>query len=297
MNALVQVTGLRKSFGDNEVLKGVDFDVERGEVVAIIGPSGSGKTTMLRCINLLEEPSGGRIVVDGRVVCDQTEDGSMRFADKHEVREIREEVGMVFQRFNLFPHMTALANITEAPRSVKGMSKSEASDLAMELLASVGLANKADAYPLQLSGGQQQRVAIARALAMEPALMLFDEVTSSVDPELAGEILLVMKRLAQQGMTMLVVTHEMSFAADVADRVLFIDHGVIVEQGQASDVLTDPQNPRTRAFLHAVLDRAPMTEDDDSAATAAAGEEGGFGSSDLFTEQVAIDPEGGPDNG
>jgi polar amino acid transport system ATP-binding protein len=165
------------------------------------------------------------------------------------------------------------------------------------LLGSVGLSNKADAYPLQLSGGQQQRVAIARALAMEPALMLFDEVTSSVDPELAGEILLVMKRLAQQGMTMLVVTHEMSFAADVADRVLFIDHGVIVEQGQARDVLTDPQNPRTRAFLHAVLDRAPMTEDESSATTAAAGEEEGFGSSDLFTEQVAIDPEGGPDNG
>ena len=294
MNALVQVTGLRKSFGDNEVLKGVDFEVERGEVVAIIGPSGSGKTTMLRCINLLEQPSGGRIVVDGRVVCEEAEDGSMRFAEKAAVREIREEVGMVFQRFNLFPHMTALDNITEAPKSVRGMSKEDANARALELLDSVGLGHKADAYPLQLSGGQQQRVAIARALAMEPALMLFDEVTSAVDPELAGEILLVMKRLAEQGMTMLVVTHEMSFAADVADRVLFIDHGVIVEQGQARDVLTAPQNPRTRAFLHAVLDRAPMAEDDGSTGV---GEEAGFGGSDLFTEQVAADPEAGPDDG
>ncbi len=294
MNALVQVTGLRKSFGDNEVLKGVDFEVERGEVVAIIGPSGSGKTTMLRCINLLEQPSGGRIVVDGRVVCEEAEDGSMRFAEKAAVREIREEVGMVFQRFNLFPHMTALDNITEAPKSVRGMSKADANERALELLDSVGLGHKADAYPLQLSGGQQQRVAIARALAMEPALMLFDEVTSAVDPELAGEILLVMKRLAEQGMTMLVVTHEMSFAADVADRVLFIDHGVIVEQGQARDVLTAPQSPRTRAFLHAVLDRAPMAEDDGSTSV---GEEAGFGGSDLFTEQVAADPEAGLDDG
>ncbi len=293
MDALVTVSGLHKSYGDLEVLKGIDFEVARGEVVAIIGPSGSGKTTMLRCINLLEEPTGGRIVVDGRIVCDQAEDGSMHFADKGEVREIREEIGMVFQRFNLFPHMTALANITEAPRSVKGMSKSDANDLGMELLDSVGLANKADAYPLQLSGGQQQRVAIARALAMEPALMLFDEVTSAVDPELAGEILLVMKRLAQQGMTMLVVTHEMSFAADVADRVLFMDHGVIVEQGPARDLLTNPQNPRTRAFLHAVLDRAPMTEDDDSITA----EEVGFGGADLFSEQAPVEPESGADDG
>jgi len=293
MDALVTVSGLHKSYGDLEVLKGIDFEVARGEVVAIIGPSGSGKTTMLRCINLLEEPTGGRIVVDGRIVCDQAEDGSMHFADKGEVREIREEIGMVFQRFNLFPHMTALANITEAPRSVKGMSKSDANDLGMELLDSVGLANKADAYPLQLSGGQQQRVAIARALAMEPALMLFDEFTSAVDPELAGEILLVMKRLAQQGMTMLVVTHEMSFAADVADRVLFMDHGVIVEQGPARDLLTNPQNPRTRAFLHAVLDRAPMTEDDDSITA----EEVGFGGADLFSEQAPVEPESGADDG
>ncbi|GMQ85833.1 MAG: amino acid ABC transporter ATP-binding protein [Acidimicrobiia bacterium] len=295
MNSLVQVTGLRKSFGDLEVLKGVDFDVERGEVVAIIGPSGSGKTTMLRCINLLERPTGGRVEVDGRVLCDELDDGTMKFAEKGDVREIREQVGMVFQRFNLFPHMTALDNITEAPRSVRGLSKADADALATGLLESVGLGHKADAYPLQLSGGQQQRVAIARALAMEPAVMLFDEVTSAVDPELAGEILLVMKRLAQQGMTMLVVTHEMSFAAEVADRVLFIDHGVIVEQGPARDVLTDPQNPRTRAFLHAVLDRAPMTEDGGSAA--GVGEESGFGSSDLFTDQAAADPKAEPADG
>ena len=295
MDALVTVSGLHKSYGDLEVLKGIDFKVARGEVVAIIGPSGSGKTTMLRCINLLEQPTGGRIMVDGRVVCEELGDGTMRFAERGDVREIREQVGMVFQRFNLFPHMTALANIAEAPRSVKGMSKSDARDLARELLDSVGLADKADTYPLQLSGGQQQRVAIARALAMKPALMLFDEVTSAVNPELAGEILLVMKRLAQQGMTMLVVTHEMSFAADVADRVLFIDHGVIVEQGPARDLLTNPQNPRTRAFLHAVLDRAPMTEDDDS--ITATGEEAGFGSTDLFSEQTAVEPESGPDDG
>ena len=171
MDALVTVSGLHKSYGDLEVLKGIDFEVARGEVVAIIGPSGSGKTTMLRCINLLEQPTGGRIMVDGRVVREELGDGTMRFAERGDVREIREQVGMVFQRFNLFPHMTALANIAEAPRSVKGLSKSDARDLARELLDSVGLADKADAYPLQLSGGQQQRVAIARALAMKPALM------------------------------------------------------------------------------------------------------------------------------
>jgi len=269
MDALVNVTGLRKSFGSNEVLRGVDFAVGRGEVVAIIGPSGSGKTTMLRCVNLLERPTGGRVEVDGHVLCEQLDDGKMQFADKREIRETREHVGMVFQRFNLFPHMTVLANIIEAPVAVKGVNKDHAKARAHELLEVIGLGHKADAYPLQLSGGQRQRVAIARALAMEPAVMLFDEVTSSVDPELAGEILLVMKRLAQEGMTMLVVTHEMSFAADVADRVLFIDHGLVVEQGPAAEVLSNPQNERTRAFLRAVLDRAPMTTDEE------AGEDGG----------------------
>ncbi len=268
MAPLVKITGLRKSFGKTEVLKGVDCEIERGEVVAVIGPSGSGKTTMLRCVNLLERPSAGRIEVDGRVLCEEQPDGKMKFAPKDGIREARENVGMVFQRFNLFPHMTALRNITEAPVAVKGLPKAEANTRAHELLESVGLGHKADAYPLQLSGGQQQRVAIARAVAMDPTLMLFDEVTSSVDPELAGEILLVMKRLAEQGMTMLVVTHEMGFAAEVADRVLFIDHGLVVEQGKAAEVLGNPQNERTKAFLRAVLDRAPMEESEDPARSA-----------------------------
>lgn len=259
---LVTVKGLRKSFGDVEVLKGVDFAVDKGEVISIIGPSGSGKTTMLRCVNLLERPSGGSIEVDGKILCEEQPDGSMRFATKADIRAAREHVGMVFQRFNLFPHMTALQNVIEAPMAVKGVARGVAKERGHELLESVGLGHKAEAYPLQLSGGQQQRVAIARALAMEPALMLFDEVTSAVDPELAGEILLVMKRLAQDGMTMLVVTHEMGFAAEVADRVLFIDHGRIVEQGPADEVLSRPQNPRTVSFLRAVLERAPMDEED-----------------------------------
>ena len=262
-DALVRVSGLHKSFGDLEVLKGIDFEVDRGEVVAIIGPSGSGKTTMLRCVNLLERPTAGRIEVDSRVLCEEQPDGSMRFSNRAEIRGIREQVGMVFQRFNLFPHMTAIENVIEAPMSVKGVTRADAKSRAHGLLESVGLGHKADSYPLQLSGGQQQRVAIARALAMDPAVMLFDEVTSSVDPELAGEILLVMKQLAQGGMTMLVVTHEMGFAAEVADRVLFIDHGLIVEEGPAREVLAKPKNPRTRAFLRAVLERAPMAEEDD----------------------------------
>ena len=261
-DALVTVSGLRKSFGDVEVLRGIDFEVARGEVVAIIGPSGSGKTTMLRCVNLLERPSAGRIEVDGRVLCEENADGSMKFSDKAEIRAIREHVGMVFQRFNLFPHFTAVENVIEAPMAVRGLSRKDAKVRALQLLDSVGLAHKADSYPLQLSGGQQQRVAIARALAMDPAFMLFDEVTSAVDPELAGEILQVMKRLAQEGMTMLVVTHEMGFAAEVADRVLFIDHGLIVEEGPATEVLGKPKHQRTRSFLRAVLERAPMAEEE-----------------------------------
>jgi len=260
--ALVTGSGLHKSFSDVGVLRGIDFEVARGEVVAIIGPSGSGKTTMLRCVNLLERPSAGRIEVDGRVLCEENADGSMRFSDKAEIRAIREHVGMVFQRFNLFPHFTAVENVIEAPMAVRGLSRKDAKARALELLDSVGLAHKADSYPLQLSGGQQQRVAIARALAMDPAFMLFDEVTSAVDPELAGEILLVMKRLAQEGMTMLVVTHEMGFAAEVADRVLFIDHGLIVEEGPATEVLGKPKHQRTRSFLRAVLERAPMAEEE-----------------------------------
>jgi polar amino acid transport system ATP-binding protein len=263
MAPLVSVQGLTKSFGDLQILNGIDLDVEAGEVVSIIGPSGSGKTTILRCINLLERPDGGRIEVDGQVLCQDGPDGKIQFASKSDIRKIREEVGMVFQRFNLFPHMTALENVTEAPMAVKGVDKASAVSRARELLDSVGLSHRADHYPLQMSGGQQQRVAIARALAMEPMVMLFDEVTSAVDPELAGEILLVMKQLADQGMTMIVVTHEMGFAADVSDRVLFIDHGRVVEEGLASQVLGSPKQDRTRAFLRAVLDRAPMTEEGD----------------------------------
>jgi len=258
MAPLVKVEGLRKSFGDQQILNGVDLEVRRGEVVSIIGPSGSGKTTILRCLNLLERPSGGRIEVDGQMLCEEDAQGRMRFASKNQIRHIREEVGMVFQRFNLFPHMTALENIVEAPVSVKDVDKDEAEKTAERLLDSVGLSHRANHYPMQMSGGQQQRVAIARALAMDPAVMLFDEVTSAVDPELAGEILLVMKHLAEQGMTMIVVTHEMGFAAEVSDRVLFIDHGVVVEEGPATQVLEHPKSERTRAFLRAVLDRAPM---------------------------------------
>jgi polar amino acid transport system ATP-binding protein len=260
MTPIVKVSGLKKSFGDLQILNGIDLEVAPGEVVAIIGPSGSGKTTVLRCLNLLERPDGGRIEVDGRVLCEEDANGKVKFASKRATREIREELGMVFQRFNLFPHMTALENITEAPRAVKGVSRADAEAKARELLDSVGLSHRADHYPLQMSGGQQQRVAIARSLAMDPAVMLFDEVTSSVDPELAGEILLVMKRLADEGMTMIVVTHEMGFAADVADRVLFMDHGSVVEQGSAEQVLGDPQHDRTKSFLRAVLDRAPMED-------------------------------------
>lgn len=271
--ALVKVSGLRKSFGDNEVLGGVDFSVDQGEVLAIIGPSGSGKTTMLRCVNLLERPDAGTIEVGGQVLCSPGSGGQIEFASRSQIRRAREDMGMVFQRFNLFPHMTVLQNIIESPLRVKRMQKPAAVARAKELLEAVGLGHKETAYPMQLSGGQQQRVAIARALAMEPKLMLFDEVTSAVDPEMAGEILLVMKRLALAGMTMLVVTHEMGFAAEVADRVIFIDHGVIQEEGPAREVLSAPQQPRTQVFLKAVLERAPMAEDDDSQAAIAASDE------------------------
>jgi polar amino acid transport system ATP-binding protein len=262
MPPVVKIDNLKKSFGDLNVLRGVDLAVEKGEVVAIIGPSGSGKTTMLRCVNLLERPDGGRLEIDGIVLCEEQPDGSVKFAPNREIRRAREEIGMVFQRFNLFPHMTSVENVIEAPTKVKGVEKKEAVDRAHALLEAVGLGDKFEAYPMQLSGGQQQRVAIARALAMEPNLMLFDEVTSAVDPELAGEILLVMKRLAEAGMTMLVVTHEMGFAAEVADKVLFIDFGLVVEEGPAKEVLSRPKHARTQAFLRAVLERAPMDEEE-----------------------------------
>ena len=240
---VVNVNDLNKSFGSNHVLRGIDLHVQRGEVVCIIGPSGSGKSTLLRCINMLEQPSSGSIVVLGRelthIDCD--------------IDEARTKIGMVFQQFNLFPHMTALENIAVAQRKVLGRSKAEAEMKGLQLLARVGLTEKADEYPGQLSGGQQQRVAIARALAMDPDVMLFDEATSALDPELVGDVLNVMKTLAEDGMTMLVVTHEMGFASNVATRVVFMDGGVIVEQGPPSQVIAAPQEDRTKSFLSRVL--------------------------------------------
>jgi polar amino acid transport system ATP-binding protein len=240
---VVNVNDLNKSFGSNHVLRGIDLHVQRGEVVCIIGPSGSGKSTLLRCINMLEQPSSGSIVVLGRELTDIDCD----------IDEARTKIGMVFQQFNLFPHMTALENICVAQRKVLRRSKAEAEMKGLQLLARVGLTEKADAYPGQLSGGQQQRVAIARALAMDPDVMLFDEATSALDPELVGDVLNVMKTLAEEGMTMLVVTHEMGFASNVATRVVFMDGGVIVEQGPPSQVITAPQEDRTRSFLSRVL--------------------------------------------
>ena len=240
---VVNVTDLNKSFGDNHVLRGIDLQVQRGEVVCIIGPSGSGQSTGLRCVNMLEMPTAGTVVVLGRNLTDINCD----------LDEARAHIGMVFQQFNLFPHMTALENVCVAQRKVLKRSADEAATIAHGLLARVGLVEKDNAYPAQLSGGQQQRVAIARALAMNPDVMLFDEATSALDPELVGEVLQVMQSLAQEGMTMLVVTHEMGFAKGVADRVVFMDAGVIVEQGPPSQVISAPVEERTRAFLSSVL--------------------------------------------
>jgi polar amino acid transport system ATP-binding protein len=240
---MIELSGVTKSFGTHQVLKGITASVQRGEVVCLIGPSGSGKSTILRCINGLESYDGGAILIDGAKV-DR--------ADKSIVA-IRTTMAMVFQRFNLFPHRTALENVVEGPIHVKKEPAAQALARGRDLLARVGLADKFDAYPAQLSGGQMQRVAIARALAMQPKAILFDEPTSALDPELVGEVLGVMKSLAEEGMTMLVVTHEMGFAREVADRVLFLDGGVIVEEGAAREVLTAPRNPRTQDFLRRVL--------------------------------------------
>ena len=249
-NAMVSIRNLHKSYGELLVLRGVDLDIAPGEVVCVIGPSGSGKTTMLRCVNFLETYQDGRIYVDGELVGYREQNGQLKPASEKDIAKLRAETSMVFQQFNLFPHMTALRNITFGPMKVRGTKKAEAEENAKRLLARVGLAEKADSYPSQLSGGQQQRVAIARALAMEPKVILFDEVTSALDPELVGEVLEVMTDLAEShGVTMIVVTHEMGFARDVADRIVFMDGGVIVEQGVPAQVLDHPESERLQAFL------------------------------------------------
>jgi polar amino acid transport system ATP-binding protein len=251
---MVKADHVRKRFGPLEVLKGVSLEVAEREVVCLIGPSGSGKSTFLRCVNHLEKIDGGRLYVDGELVGYRQDDAKVYELRESEIAGKRAEIGMVFQRFNLFPHMTALGNIVEAPIRVKGVRKREAISQGRELLERVGLSDKVDEYPARLSGGQQQRVAIARALAMQPKLMLFDEVTSALDPELVKEVLDVMRALAQEGMTMIVVTHEMGFARDVGDRVVFMDDGAIVEEGPAKRVINSPQEERTKRFLGLVLE-------------------------------------------
>ncbi|MGL5378469.1 amino acid ABC transporter ATP-binding protein [Clostridium sp.] len=240
---MIHVNNLHKYFGNNEVLKGVNEHIKKGEVVVVIGPSGSGKSTFLRCLNLLETPTDGEIVFEGESITSKNIN----------INKIREKMGMVFQQFNLFPHKTVLENLTISPLKVKKISKDDAHKKAMELLDKVGLKEKADAYPSSLSGGQKQRIAIARALAMEPDVMLFDEPTSALDPEMVGEVLNVMKSLAKDGMTMIVVTHEMGFAKEVGDRILFMDGGNIVEQGTPEEIFENPKNPRTIDFLSKVL--------------------------------------------
>ena len=251
--AVVEAVGVRKQFGGNEVLKGIDLTVDRGEVVSMLGPSGSGKSTFLRCINHLEALDGGEISVNGSLVGYRRAHGKKIELRPREIAAARRDVGMVFQRFNLFPHRTAVENVMEAPVYVKRRDKAVARKDALSLLERVGLAERADQYPGTLSGGQQQRVAIARALAMEPALMLFDEPTSALDPELVGEVLDVMKGLAAEGMTMIVVTHEIGFAREVCDRVVFMDDGVVVEEGPPAEVFDRPQHTRTQSFLSKVL--------------------------------------------
>ena len=240
---LIRIEELKKDFGEIKVLNGISTEIKKGEVVVIIGPSGSGKSTFLRCLNLLEDPTGGKILFDGVDITDP----------KTNINTHRQRMGMVFQQFNLFPHMTVLKNMTIAPIKLLGLSKADAEDRAMKLLERVGLADRAKAYPAQLSGGQKQRVAIVRALCMQPEVMLFDEPTSALDPEMVGEVLEVMKSLADEGMTMAVVTHEMGFAREVADRVLFIDDGIIMEEGSPEELFTNPRDPRLKDFLSKVI--------------------------------------------
>ena len=240
---MIQINNLHKSFKENNVLKGIDENIKKGEVVVIIGPSGSGKSTFLRCLNLLEEPTSGEIIFEGTNITDK----------KTDINKIREKMGMVFQQFNLFPHKTVLENLTIAPVMVKKIKQEDAKKKAYDLLKKVGLLDKADAYPGSLSGGQKQRIAIARALCMEPDVMLFDEPTSALDPEMVGEVLSVMKDLAKEGMTMVVVTHEMGFAREVGDRILFMDNGNIVEEGSPEEIFNNPKHPRTIDFLSKVI--------------------------------------------
>ena len=240
---LIETRGLRKSFGGLQVLNGIDQSIEKGEVVVVIGPSGSGKSTFLRCLNLLEEPTGGQVIFEGTDITDP----------KADIAKIRQKMGMVFQQFNLFNNLSIMDNITVGPIRVKGVSREDAQAKANELLDRVGLREKADSFPSELSGGQKQRIAIVRALAMEPDVMLFDEPTSALDPEMVGEVLDVMKALAKEGMTMVIVTHEMGFAKEVGDRVLFIDQGIVLEEGTPEEVFNHPRNPRTQEFLSKVL--------------------------------------------
>jgi polar amino acid transport system ATP-binding protein len=242
-----------KSFGHHDVLRGIDLEVDSGEVVCLLGPSGSGKTTFLRLINQMESLTGGRIWVGGELIGVEDRNGKLHVRKDKDIARQRSRIGMVFQRFNLFPHMTALGNVIEAPMRVKGVRKADAIGRGRELLGQVGLAEKADVYPAQLSGGQQQRVAIARALAMDPKLMLFDEPTSALDPELVGDVLEAMRKLAENGMTMIVVTHEMGFAREVGTHLVFMDQGMVVEEGRPTEVFANPRHDRTRAFLSRIL--------------------------------------------
>lgn len=246
---MLKVDKLYKAFDGVEVLSGISLEILKGEVLAVIGPSGSGKSTLLRCINLLEKADGGSITVAGDTICEELTNGRMSYAPEEELRSVRLRLGLVFQNFNLFPHFSVLRNITEAPIKVAGISKTEARKTAMELLEKMGLADKADAYPFQLSGGQCQRVAIARALALNPDILFFDEPTSALDPELTIEVLKVIRLLASEHMTMVVVTHEMGFARDVADRIIFMDKGQIIEEGKPAELFSNPTNERTKAFL------------------------------------------------
>jgi ABC-type polar amino acid transport system ATPase subunit len=256
MAPLIRILDLWKSFGTLHVLKGIELEIARGERISIIGPSGSGKTTLLRCVNYLERPTRGEIWVDGQRIGQKLVDGRLRDLSDRQMARERAEIGFVFQRFNLFPHLSACDNVALAPRRVRGVGRSEARDLAAEMLRKVGLGHKIDEFPERLSGGQQQRVAIARVLAMQPKVILFDEPTSALDPELVGEVLGVMRALAEEGRTMMIVTHEIRFAEDVSDRVVFMDEGRIVEQGPPRDVLRQPTQDRTRTFLKKILDRS-----------------------------------------